>query len=49
MDDRLKEKALEMRRCYHRQWQQKNKDAVKKYQQKYWRKKAENERKGDEK
>lgn len=37
----LTEKAAELRRNYHREWQRKNPDKVKAAQDRYWMRKAE--------
>ena len=37
----MNEKALEMRRAYHRAWTKKNPDKVRLYNEKYWTRKAE--------
>lgn len=36
----MNDAAKEARRAYKREWQRKNKDKVKAYQEKYWNKKA---------
>lgn len=36
----MTEKALEARRAYKRKWAKENPDKVKRYQEKYWSKKA---------
>ena len=35
------EKIKEAKRQYHREWQRKNKEKVKQYQDRYWLRKAE--------
>lgn len=37
----MTEQAKEARRAYKREWNRKNKDRVKSYQEKYWTKKAQ--------
>ena len=37
----MDEKAAEARRAYKREWQRKNRDKCRKYQENYWQKKAE--------
>lgn len=37
----MDEKAAEARRAYKREWQRKNREKVKQYQENYWKRKAE--------
>ena len=37
----MDEKAAEARRAYKREWQRRNRDKVKQYQEKYWTRKAQ--------
>ena len=39
----LKEKALEMRRAYQREWRRKNRDKVRASNLRYWERKAQRE------
>lgn len=36
----MNEQAKEARRAYKRQWQKENRDKIRRYQEKYWEKKA---------
>ena len=36
----MEQAAIEARREYHRNWQRKNADKVKRYKERYWEKKA---------
>ncbi len=36
----MEQAAIEARREYHRKWQRKNADKVKRYKERYWEKKA---------
>lgn len=41
MNKELSDKARELKRNYHREWQRKNKDKVREYNLRYWERKAE--------
>lgn len=45
----MDEKAAEARRAYKRKWQRENRDKVKKYQENYWKRKAEEAEKAEAK
>lgn len=45
----IKEKALEIRRAYKREWNRKNRDKVRAAQARYWIKKAKEAENGGEK
>lgn len=38
----LSEKVIQIRKDYYKKWRDSNKDKIKKYQENYWIKKAEN-------
>ena len=42
-EKQLKEKAMELRRAYQREWRTKNKDKVKANNLRYWERKAQKE------
>ena len=37
----IENKALELRRAYHRNWRKKNRERVREYDKSYWERKAE--------
>jgi hypothetical protein len=45
----MTEEAKKRRRAYKREWQRKNRDKVKSYQEKYWDKKAKEAEEGKQK
>lgn len=47
MNKELSEEAKVLKRKYHREWQRKNKDKVKEYNERYWERKAEELRRGN--
>lgn len=45
----LSKEAMEAQRLYHREWQRKNKDKVRLYNERNWEKKAQEKRQEDSK
>lgn len=41
MAETSNERAVEMRRAYHKAWRAKNKDRVREYNKRFWEKRAE--------
>ncbi len=46
-DDYMNEAAKEARRAYRREWQRKNPDKVRAYQERYWSRKAAEKQQSD--